>query len=46
MDRQRALQIEKQKRKAVATKRICWVLAIADVALLIYIVVQVLIIIQ
>ena len=46
MDSKEALRIEKEKRKAVANKRICWILAILDVALLIYVVVQVLIIVQ
>ena len=46
MDSKEALAIEKKKRKAVAKKRICWVLAILDVALAVYIAVQVIILIQ
>lgn len=46
MDSKEALAIEKKKRKAVAKKRICWVLAILDVALAIYIAVQVIILLQ
>lgn len=46
MDSKEALAIEKKKRKAVAKKRICWVLAILDVALAIYIAVQVIILVQ
>ena len=41
-----ALKVEKEKRKAVATRRICWVLGILDIALVIYIAVQIIIIIQ
>ena len=46
MDSKEALRIEKEKRKAVAKKRICWVLAILDVALVVYIAIQIIIIIQ
>ena len=46
MDSKEALAIEKKKRKAVAKKRICWVLAILDIALAIYIAVQVIILVQ
>ena len=46
MDSKEALRIEKEKRKAVAKKRICWVLAILDVALAIYIAVQIIILLQ
>ena len=46
MNSKQALQIEKARRKAIATKRICWVLGILDVALLIYVIVQVLILVQ
>ena len=46
MDAQKALEIEKEKRKAVARKRICWFLAIVDVALVIYIAIQVILLIQ
>ncbi len=46
MDSKEALAIEKKKRKAVAKKRICWVLAILDVALAIYIAVQIIILLQ
>ena len=46
MDSKEALAIEKKKRKAVAKKRICWVLAILDVALAVYIAVQVIILVQ
>ena len=46
MDSKEALAIEKKKRKAVAKKRICWVLAILDVALAIYIAVQIIILVQ
>ena len=46
MDAEKALQIEKEKRKAVAKKRICWFLAIVDVALVIYIAIQIILLIQ
>ena len=46
MDAKEALRIEKEKRKAVANRRICWVLGILDVALVIYIVIQIIMIIQ
>ena len=46
MDAKQALQIEKAKRKAVAKKRICWFLAIVDIALVIYIAIQIIMLIQ
>ena len=46
MDSKEALRIEKEKRKAVAKKRICWVLGILDVGALIYIAIQILLIAQ
>lgn len=46
MDSKQALRIEKEKRKAVAKKRICWFLGILDVVLVIYIAIQVILIIQ
>lgn len=46
MNQAEALRIEKEKRKAVAKKRICWLLAILNIVLAIYIVVQFIIIFQ
>ena len=46
MDAKEALQIEKTKRKAVARKRICWFLAIMNIALVIYIAIQIILLIQ
>ncbi|MBO6280439.1 MAG: hypothetical protein J6M95_02535 [Bacilli bacterium] len=46
MDSKEALKIEKQKRKAVAKRRICWLLGILDIALVIYIAVQIIILVQ
>lgn len=46
MDSKQALQIEKEKRKAVAKKRIGWFLGVVDVALLIYIAIEILILVQ
>jgi hypothetical protein len=46
MNQAEALRIEKEKRKAVAKKRICWLLAILNIALAIYIVIQFIIIFQ
>ena len=46
MDAKEALQIERDKRKAVARKRICWFLAILNVVLVIYIAIQIIILIQ
>ncbi len=46
MDSKEALQIEKDKRKAVAKYRICWFLAILDIVLIIYIVIQAILLIQ
>ena len=46
MDSKEALRIEKEKRKAVAKKRICWVLGILDIVLLIYIIIQIIMICQ
>lgn len=46
MNAKEALQIEKNKRKAVAKKRICWVLGILDIALIVYLAVQIILIIE
>ena len=46
MNSKEALLLEKKKRKAVAKKRICWLLAIVDIALLVYVAIQIIIIIQ
>lgn len=46
MDKNKALQIEKDKRKIIATRRICFVLAIMDVALLVYLIVQIILLAQ
>ena len=46
MDSKEALQIEKDKRKAVAKYRICWFLGIIDVLLVVYIIIQIILLIQ
>ena len=46
MDNKEALQIEKDKRKAVAKYRICWFLGILDLLLIIYIIIQIIIAVQ
>ena len=46
MDAKQALQIEKAKRKAVAKKRICWFLGAVDLALVIYIAIQIILLLQ
>ncbi|MBO5578164.1 MAG: hypothetical protein J5955_03560 [Bacilli bacterium] len=46
MDSKEALAIEKKKRKAVAKKRICWFLGAVDLALVIYIAIQIILLLQ
>ena len=46
MDSKEALKLEKDKRKAVAKYRICWFLGVLDIALVIYIIIQIILLIQ
>ena len=46
MNQAEALRIEKEKRKAVAKKRICWFLGAVDLALVIYIAIQIILLLQ